>query len=180
MGDTNTLVEMIKGNACVELQQLYGKHFAELKEPDTRNSCVTIRNVPADSLVIKVDNVKAPNNVFNGKKGECKCADYVIISEEKQRIIFIEMKKTKASWTDIVHQLIGAQCFMKYCQEIGRAFWKEDIFLNDYQHRFVCIAHTSIPKRPTNIERRDIAHSTPETALKIDWPHYIHFNQLAS
>ena len=51
--------------------------------------------------------------------------------------------------------------------------------LRDYKSRFISIGHTSLAKKKTRITRNTVAHHTPETAMKIDWPNYLQFNQLA-
>jgi hypothetical protein len=181
MDDLEILKQMISPRALIELTEEYQKKIAVLYEPQEIDSIVTIRNMPEDAFVIKVDQFSAPNNVFNGSHGECKRADYVIISPEKKRIIYIEVKRTKDEWDSIVKQLMGAECFVKFCREIGKTFWHESGFLGDYDSRFVSIGHTgrSIPKRKSRIEKIAPVHDTPEEALKIDWPHYIQFNLLA-
>lgn len=133
--------------------------------------------LPSDAIVVKIDSFSSPDNIFIGSKGERKRADYVIISEKKKCVLYIELKLTKDNWGQIVKQLKGAECFLKYCQEIGKSFWDEKSFLTDYKHRFVSIAHTSISKRPTRITKTEI-HDTPESALKWDWPKDIPFNEL--
>lgn len=179
MRNMEILSQMIKDNARVELQEEYGKHFVRLYEPQAPDSSAIIKGMPADSIVIKVDTFMSLEDIFKGSMGECKRADYVIISAEKKRILYIEIKRTKDSWEQIVKQLTGAECFVKYCQEIGKAFWKEQTFLRDYKHRFISIGHTSIAKRTTRIEKIAKKHDSPNIAMKIDWPSYLQFNQLA-
>ncbi len=179
MPDVEILSQMIKDTALVQLQNEYGKPLVKLCEPLSPDSSATVRNLPADAVVIKVDAFRSPDDVFNGGNGECKRADYVIISAEKKCIIYIEMKRTKDGWKQIVKQLLGAQCFIKYCQEIGKGFWTAREFLTGYKSSFISIGHTSIPKRKTRITRNTERHDTPETAMKIDWPYYLQFNQLA-
>lgn len=179
MLDIDILSQMIKPTALVNLQSEYGKKFAKLCEPQEPDSSATIRHLPTDAMVIKIDEFRSPDYIFNGANGECKRADYVIISAEKKCIIYIEMKRTKDSWNQIVKQLIGSQCFVRYCQEIGRGFWDERGFLSDYKSRFISIGHTSIAKSKTRITRHAGRHDTPEKAMKIDWPHYLQFNHLA-
>jgi hypothetical protein len=175
----NILSQMFKDAALVHLKEEYGMPLVELSEPQAPDSSVTIRNLPADALVIKVDAFRSPDDVFKGGNGECRRADYVIISVEKQCIIFIEMKRTKDEWNQIVKQLLGAQCFVKYCQEIGKAFWNDNEFLKGYKSRFISIGHTSIPKKKTRIIRNAGRHDTPNRAMKIDWPNHLQFNKLA-
>lgn len=179
MPDMAILSQMIKGTALVQLEVEYGKPLVKLSEPQTPDSSATIRNLPADAMVIKVDTFRSPNDIFKGGNGECKRADYVIISAEKKCIIYIEMKRTKDEWNQIVKQLLGSQCFVKYCQEVGKSFWNENEFLNGYTNRFISIGHTSIAKRKTRITRNAERHDTPDRAMKVDWPHCLQFNQLA-
>ena len=89
------------------------------------------------------------------------------------------MKKTKDSFKEIVQQLYGAMCFVCYCREIGKCFWKEKRFMQEYQHRFISIGHISISKKCTRITRTSSKHDTPESAMKIDWPNKLQFNHLA-
>lgn len=179
MPDKAILIQMIKNDALVQMQNEYGKPLVKLSEPQIPDSNVTIRNLPADAVVIKVDAFRTPDDIFNGGKGECKRADYVIISADKKCIIYIEMKRTKDGWSQIVKQLMGAQCFVRYCQEIGKVFWNETEFLNGYKNRFVSIGHTSIAKKKTRFTLTSDRHDTPDKAMKIDWPYYLQFNQLA-
>jgi hypothetical protein len=179
MSDMDILKKMIKATALLDIQDEYGKKFVKLYEPQARDSNATIRNLPADTLVIKVDAFRSPDDIFNGANGECKRADYVIISAEKKCILFIEIKRTKDSWEQIVKQLLGAQCFITYCQEIGKSFWQENTFLKDYQHRFISIGHTSIAKKKTRITKNAEKNDTPAKAMKVDWPNHLQFNQLA-
>ena len=89
------------------------------------------------------------------------------------------MKRTKDGWNQIVKQLLGSQCFVKYCQAVGKGFWNQNEFLNGYKSRFISIGHTSIAKRKTRITRNAERHDTPDRAMKVDWPNYLQFNQLA-
>ncbi|MFZ4858549.1 MAG: hypothetical protein ACOYL3_19355 [Desulfuromonadaceae bacterium] len=178
MSTMTILSEMVKDTARIKLQEEYGKHFVKLEEPQAADSSAIIKGIPADAVIIKVDAFRSPDDVFNGNKGECKRADFVIISGEKKCVVYIEIKRTKDSWDQIVKQLTGAECFIKYCQEIGKSFWKDKSFLQDFKHRFVSIGHTSIAKRKTQVTKNADKHDTPQKALKIDWPNYLQFNQL--
>ena len=182
MSDIAILKEMIKDTATVPLtKNNYGKNQVILEEANDYS--VTINGMPDNDqvIVIKTDAFSASNAVFKGNRGECKRADFVIIADTdtKKRIIFIELKAKKDSETEIIQQLTGAQCFVAYCQEIGRKFWQQKSFLDNYQSRFVSIGHINVPKRKTRIERSTDNHDSPERMLKIDWPDYIEFNHLA-
>jgi len=179
MLDAEILDQLLGVAARVPLQNSYGKYYVVLDEPQAVDSSVTIRGLPHDSHVIKVDVFTSPDSIFKGEKGECRRADYVIICDSKKRILYIELKRTKAAWGHIVKQLMGAACFVKYCQGIGKSFWDEPTFLEGYEHRFISIGHTSIAKRKTTIEKTAAKHDAPDKALKINWPNTLQFNHLA-
>lgn len=177
--DLEILIQLIRPEATVPLEEEYGRHFVTLREPQAPDSQLTVRNLPADIIAIKVDAFTSPDAVFNGKHGECKRADYVLISPERRAIVYIEIKRTRDCFEDIVKQLMGAQCFMNYCRDVGRIFWEESGFLRDYKERFVSVGRTTLAKRKTKVERIGLSHDRPSQPLKIDSPHYIQFRQLA-
>ena len=181
MTDTDILNQMIKDSArSIPRSDEYGNLCVELCETRVNDSAVSIRHLPADAIVIKVDEFSSPDSVFKGEKGECKRADYAIISEERKCIIYIEIKSTKDKWVDIVKQLKGAQCFIGYCREIGKAFWNSEI-LKNYKPRFINIRHTcgSINKSETRASIKDGKYDTPDKAWKMNWKKDIQFNHLA-
>ncbi len=181
MRDIEILRQMIKDRARMPLVDNYGKNMVKLTEPQQANALVTIFGVPDDAIVIKADTFRSPDTVFNGSKGECKRADFIIVADTgtKKVIICIEMKKKKGPENDIIDQLKGSKCFITYCREIGRSFWNKRDFLNGYAFRFISIGHISINKRTTRIIRKAAVHNRPNRMLKIDWPHYLQFNHLA-
>lgn len=177
MTDSEILAQLIKPDAQVYVEYEYEKPFIKLVEPQQANKCTTIKNVPIDTIVIKADAFSAPKTVFIGNRGECKRADYIVISESKKCIIYIEMKSGADDTAKIKKQLHGAQCFLKYCQEIGKSFWGDRDFLSGYKSRFVSIKHIRIPKRPS----RDNfpLHDTPEKLLPLAGCASIQFNNIA-
>ncbi len=124
---------MLRESALIPIEAEYDKHLVKLNEPQSPDSYAIIRGIPANAIVIKVDSFESPDKIFKGSNGECKRADYVIIANDgnKKRIIYIELKRTKNSWNEIVKQLTGSLCFIRYCQEIGKTFWEEKNFLKD-------------------------------------------------
>lgn len=181
MTDLELLGQMIKNNARVPLTFVDRKATVVLYEPQDPGVSVTISGIPDNAVVIKVDAFKSPDTIFSGTKGECKRADFVIIANtvNKKVIVYIEMKKNKSSRTEVTEQLTGALCFIRYCQEIGRCFWKEKEFLKNYKNRFISLGHISIAKRRTRIDRSYGKHDSPEKMMRIDWPRKLQFNHLA-
>jgi len=182
MLDGDILSELIREDAIISLKNHYdGKWMVELEEPSVQDSKVKINNLPADAIVIRLNVFTAFSAMFRSRKGECKCADFVIISPEKKCILYIEMKRTKDKWYSIVQQLTGAMCFVEYCGVIGREFWLERSFLTNYKKRFISIGRTSMPKKPTRPKQVVVGNSceTPSTAMKINGLGSLQFKRLS-
>jgi hypothetical protein len=180
MDSVSLLMQMIKVSAQVALEVRGEKASVELCEPQAPDSTLRIRGIPADAIVIKMDSFPAPDALFNCDKGECRRADYVIVARlpNKKRILYLELKRTKASRNDVLKQLLGAECAMLYCKQVAKAFFDTGSLLEGYQARFVSCGHTSINKRKTRIERANGRHDRPERFMKVDWPSVLEFNQL--
>lgn len=184
MSDVETLNAMIKKSATIPLNFASKKPSVELNEPQCRDrDCsVVIKNIPATSIVIKVDAFRSPDTIFANTKSECKRADYVIISEDddpkKNCILYVELKNTRSQREEVIQQLRGAKCFVSYCGAVGRHFWGKSNFLENFQERFVAIAHISLAKRRTRETHPEGKHDAPEKFLKIDWPQRLEFNKL--
>lgn len=180
MPDINMLHELIKDTAKQALVDNYGKKQTILTEPQCLGVSVTISGLPNDVIVIKADAFNSPDTVFMGARGECKRADFVIIAktDNKKVILCIEMKAKKGTEKEIIQQLTGAQCFVSYCQEIGKAFWNQPDFLRGYVYRFVSISQISIAKSKTRTTRSADTHDCPRKMLKITYPHHLQFKHL--
>lgn len=177
--DLNILDEMIQDAARIELIDNHGKKQVILPEPKAQYQ-INIRNVPENTIVIDPEKFESPKTIFKGNKGECRRADYIIISDdnEKKFIIIIEMKAGKAIEKDVIKQLKGAECFMYYCQKIGKSFWSQSSFLHGYQYRFISVKNIKLPKKSTREKDQPKIHDTPENMLKIDGGKTFEFNRL--
>ena len=112
MNDIEILQEMLICDVQVPLQQEQGRPSVELTE---RENNTTLH----DSIVIRAEDFKDPLTVFKGLKGECKRADFMIVSNEgtKKWIICIETQTGKhKARKEVVEQLKGALCFVSYCK----------------------------------------------------------------
>ena len=182
MDDFEILNLMIQEKAKVKLDESkFSKPKVVLAEGSLYSA--TILGMPDrdNAIVIKGDAFVAPKQIFNGKNGECKRADFIIIArlgERRKYVIFIEMKScasTSKEW-EIIQQLQGIQCLFAYCREIGRIFWKEPNFLNTYQSRFVSIRNIGSNEQPTR-EKKIPLHDRPDSMLKLNSTS-IYFNKL--
>ena len=177
MSDIAMLKEMIKDCAIVELeyQKEYKRDSYLLKLTENQDNYSFVVNgmpKPDEVIVIKLDEFFDVRKIFTGSKGECKRADFIIIANTptEKVILCLEMKKGKDSNTSITKQLKGAKYFVSYCREIGRLFWNQPDFLQDYQYRFVSIKNISISKTTTSSRKssqKSEIHDQPEKMLKI-------------
>ena len=191
MDEIEIFREMIKDEAKVPLIEYDKEKRVVLTESqyenpkDSRELKVAIGNMPDSSIVIKADVFRSPDTIFTGNKGECKRADFVIVSKWTDTnesvtkiILIIELKAGRDDKEVVVQQLKGAQCFIGYCREIGRAFWKKENFLDGYEYRFVGIYHISAARRKTRYEFPEGIHDSPEKMLKISSPTELTFMKL--
>lgn len=179
MLDVEILSELLLESALVPIENEYGKPLIKLEEKGVKDCFALIRNIPSDAIVIKTDDFPAPSPFFKGTKGECKRADFVIISEVKKVILHIEIKSGEKDASHIIKQLKGAACVVTYCKEVGKHFWGQSDFLEDYAHRFIGIVNLSVSKKPSRYKSAAL-HDSPEKFLKISSPHNIQFNELAA
>ena len=177
MNDIEILQEMLISDAQVPLKQDQGR-YPSVKLTDKKGkTTVQIKGLPHDSIVIRAEDFKDPLTVFEGSKGECKRADFVIVSNGNRRkwIICIETQAGNSKTAAHVEaQLKGAQCFMSYCKCIGRSFWKWEEFIDGYEYRFVSIADINSNKKTKktrpyspHIQSKGKLHDTPDAFLKI-------------
>lgn len=182
MNDFDVLKELLNNDAVIDVQDGdYGKPKIILSEPTT-NGCngyeVPISQVPNQIIVFRVDKFPDPRSIFDGSKGECKRADFVIITSNA--MVFIELQKSSnKTEKEIIQQFKGAQCFVDYCRSIAKKFWNKNDFLNanQYPQYFVSIKNISMNKKPT-INRVGNKNTSPEIMLKISSPNHLFFNQL--
>jgi hypothetical protein len=183
MDDFEILNLMIKEEAKVKLSDSgSSKPKVVLTEADLY--AVTILGMPdrENVIIIKGDAFEAPKQIFNGKYGECKRADFMIIArldERRKYVIYIEMKArvTTSKEKEIIQQLQVTQCFFKYCEEIGKVFWETPNFLSGYKSRFVSFRNIGLNKRPTRDKVATI-HDRPDRMLKLNSAKFVQFNQL--
>lgn len=156
MSDFDILRAMLKDEALARVEEREDSrkdiilHEQHAKHPYR----LRITGAPYDTVAFKADSFPAPRDVFRCCNGECKRADYVIISsdDDKNWIIYVEMKSGIGSREEIVQQLRGAQCIVAYCRAVGREFWGEDRFLQSrvFRERFVSVKNVGQPrKRPS-------------------------------
>lgn len=178
MSDYEILKNLIKPSACVSLEKNYGKFNVNLIEAKEKDSSVYLRDVPFDCVVIKTDKFPSPDKIFKCENFECKRSDYVLISEEKKCILYIEIKKTKDTNQDIIRQFYGAISVMAYIKTAGRLFFSDN-FLNDYTSRYVAFTYArTICKRATTSDNFKRNHDKPENFYKVSNPSNVFYKHI--
>ena len=100
-------------------------------------------------------------------QGECKRADYIILTNIKNKkiAIFLELKSGNPDNKDSINQLKGAFCLYKYLQKVGQIFWGYTDFLTDYEIKFAVIKEipqkTKLNKKATKFKRENLASQIP-------------------
>lgn len=184
VNDIQILREMLSPDVQVALQSGQGRSSVQLTDLQSHTT-VEIKGLPHNSIVIRAEDFKNPLTIFNGSKGECKRADFVIVSnDERERkwVVCIETQEmdSKKAW-HVIQQLKGAYCFVSYCKCIGKSFWELDGFLDDYQYRFVSIVELNFnrsKRRTQPFHSRGQLHNRPEIFLKISRSPTVHFHKL--
>ncbi|ETI62598.1 hypothetical protein D104_01095 [Marinomonas profundimaris] len=174
----DVLNQMIKDIAKISLQDHYDRKKVVLIEHGTTDSSLELHNVPNDAIVIDIDSNFNNGKIFSNSKGECKRADYIIVSEEKKVVVFIEMKKGASDTSDIIKQLKGSFCLFKYCQIVASDFFGQADFMSSYSLRFVAFKHVNLEKRKTRITRYTASHDKPEDLMRISWASTIQFTKI--
>lgn len=176
--DTEILNEMLKPGVLIPVPSSHSRAAVSLTDTISKTT-VEIKGIPRGSVIINADFFQSPDSVFQGSKGECKRADFVIVANESKKwIIFIETQTGNyKERTEVIAQLRGALCFVNYCKCIGKQFWLDEEFLDGYEYRFVSMAHTSVHKRRTRNIHRSTSHTRPERFLKLPGKSH-HFSAL--
>lgn len=179
--DSEILERLILPSAFVQIDDSKKKPFVILTESSEPDSLVKIDALPEDTLVIHIEKLNQTSKMFTENNHARSCADYIVMSEEKKTVIYVEIKKSKDDRAHVTRQLTGAECLFKYIKSIGKKFWRKPDFLEGYKHVYVGIMHTGqVRKRPTrHITQGEFGHD-PASFIKITSPGWLSFNKLAS
>ncbi len=176
MNDIELLKELF-GNKLIKPENgIYGKPCIKLEEIAQDNSySVTIAQVPENTVAIKTDGFPDLKGFFqcSSETGQCKRADFVIITDDK--LIFIELSTAKKLKKEVVQQLKGGQCVVEYCQSIGRKFYDNASFLKNRDACFVSIYEIGVNKKSQRILPKN---NSLNHFLKISAPKRLQFNAL--
>ena len=173
MSDLDVLQELIYEGALIPLMETpYGGKIVVLGESDSQGGIqysIKIKGIPDDSVVVKTDMFPSPRGIFSCQRGECKRADYVIVtnSETDNFIVHVEMKKGEGNASEIINQLKGSECFIAYCRAIVCRFWQQSRFLDRYESRFVTFRRIGTRKSRTRESYPSVPNDIPERMFRI-------------
>jgi hypothetical protein len=173
--DHKILSELISNN--VEIPQIplpNSSNEVTLTENIDNNSySIKIKGLPKETFILKADEFPALLNFFNGLKGERKRADYIILTNIKNKkiAIFLELKSGNPDNKDSINQLKGAFCLYKYLQKVGQIFWGETNFLTDYEIKFAVIKEIpqkiKLKKQTSKFKRENLVSKIPLDQLNL-------------
>lgn len=179
MEPSEIIAELFNANCLIATADLYGKKCVTLVEPGAPDSSVEIRHLPDDAIVIDLDANFANDRLFQSGtgRGVCKRNDFMILSIQESCVIFLEMKRSGASGSDLSKQLVGGSCVFDYCCCIVKEFFGES-FLKDFKRRFVAVLDTVAAKTPTNSPMPPL-HDAPNSFLRLRGKKVLQFQELA-
>lgn len=112
------------------------------KTPDNRSYTFKIRNVPQDSILLRIDDSFPPaDKLLKEDGGIRERADYAIISEKNnnRRILIIEISAANKPDSYIKRQLRGGICVLEYCSAVYEKFYSGDKVLKEFQIHYAGI-----------------------------------------
>lgn len=116
--------------------------FLKGKTPDNRSYTFEIRNVPQDSILLRIDDSFPPaDKLLKEDGGIRERADYAIISEKNnnRRILIIEISAANKPDSYIKRQLRGGICVLEYCSAVYEKFYSGDKVLKEFQIHYAGI-----------------------------------------
>jgi hypothetical protein len=167
--DCEILSDLISNNVRTSLTSLpnFSNEVRLTENIDNTSYSIKIKGLPKETLILKADEFPALLNFFKGLQGECKRADYIILTNIKNKkiAIFLELKSGNPDNKDIINQLKGAFCLYKYLQKIGQIFWDYTDFLIDYEIKFAVIKEIpqkiKLKKQTTKFKKENLVSQIP-------------------
>lgn len=168
MNTNEILRELIADSAIIPIENEKGQSICNLPE-EASDYTLKMWHLPKDAFVVKCDRFPDTGDVFfRGKNMECKKADYVIISESKNVIMFFELARSSDTKTEkeSIAQLKGASCIIEYCGHIAASFFDSPDIFSGLERRYYIVRYSKSAKR--TFEQLQTAGSwKPEDARKI-------------
>jgi len=176
MAELQSLDELLADEMKETFSINNGRRFAMLKECGIGSKLkrVDIYDIPEGSILIKLDQYNQPDSLFKNHRGQRKRCDYVLVTtiENRDILLFIEMKSSRIRNIEIEQQFKGAECVIDYCDAVLNRFHGQDDLLKKHTKHFVIFYKPlSISKRPTRPKKSpQQINNTPERAYRYSDP----------
>ncbi|PIE03505.1 MAG: hypothetical protein CSA81_01825 [Acidobacteria bacterium] len=169
MNSLDALRELLVPNILKDLVNIHGKTCARLKEnsPHAKLKQIDILGVPANSILIKLDEYAQPSTLFKNDKGQRKRCDYILFFHIQNQgiVLFIELKSNKVKNPEVIRQFKGSECVLDYCNATLKRFHNHDTLLENFSKRFIVFYKPRISKKRTRPMIKP-NNTIPENALK--------------
>ncbi len=176
------LCQMIHADAKEPITRNYRNHSVTLREPQQPDSTVEIHGLPHDAIIIKLDKFPDPGHFFNKERGECRRADYAIVTDTNgsKRLLVIEIKRENDQHNFLTQQFRGARCVLAYCEEVARQFYDCGDLFQGFEFRYIAFCRTCsrLRKQKTRPPMTGKRHDKPHLFMKIENPNHIQYNHL--
>ena len=184
MSITQAIQEMLKPSLFEPKTKIFNEWTAHLSEPKQLNCKVKITGLTKDCLIIRSDACCPPSHMFQSKKGECRRADFLFISETLKKIVVVEFKcGSDGKKSSVIQHLKGSLCLSHLFGQVSFWFWNEPNFANTFEFQFVWLIK-GVRKRGTNVQRKIrkslLANNNPNNPLKIYCGKSVTFKELIS
>lgn len=163
-------IATLKRSICKVSECLSGNYLLEEQDPCATLRQVNICDIPAGSLIIKMDGIKFSNLLIDRKEwGFNKHSDYLIVTNIN--LVFIEMK----SRGDVDQKLVeecrqkftSDNCSISYADKIFKELLSKKAFFEQRSTHYVLLYQgPSIIKDPTEYIKEP-PNNTPATFRKI-------------
>lgn len=167
--DFDTLKKSLSsyGNVCS-----LGQYVMRETGSDATLKEVTIRDIPENSLVIKMDKIKF-TNLFNSNVikswGFNKHSDYLIVTQD--RLVFVEMKSRTSVNSELEEKcrkkFLSDSCTINYADDIFIKLLSKNSFFNNKKTHYVLLYQSVSVNKKNFLNLSQPSNNTPETFRKI-------------
>jgi len=172
--DLNLLKSVLAQGLFQNITAKNGSYSACLKENGANASLkeVEIIDIAKDSVLLKMDRIKAPDKLFRKGRGQLKRCDYLLITEvfKKKLMIFIEMKpigKNASEFKEeIIQQFKSTDCIVDYIKSVLSKFYDENAPFKNHEKRYIQLYKSIIDKKSTRINKSSSKHNIPTNYYK--------------
>jgi hypothetical protein len=163
-------IQTLRNSLCNVNPCTSGTFTLEEKDKSATLRKVFLCDIPSESLIVKMDNIRF-NNFLKDQKtwGFNKHSDYLIITSDK--LVFIEIKSKMEVGQELkdecVQKFASDSCTLNYADKIFRELLSKTPFFENRESHYVLLYQSpSISKTPTTLGT-DSPNTSPNSFRKI-------------